>query len=443
MFFGNFRDKLIKESDEWINNEIISNAQLEKMLDNYDKSSQKKNSLGYYLLLAFGALFFGIAFMLIMSHNWDSIPDPIKTISLFTFTLAINTAGAFVFIKGKEQMGSILLLFGSIMLGVSIMLIAQIYHLGDYYPDGIYWWAMGILPIMLLTKNRFIAILFIVLSSLWMGTDFIEGFFPLSYPILATLALIISLYFEKSKALFLLSFAGLSYWAFSAISFYFANYYSHFFQDMIFLLLSSMAILSYGFVLKLSNVSNPLFPSFKKAEINWQEYSYFIFKIMLFTSLVTLFFLSYKFSWRLWDVRDINSNLIIIPVLCSIFSIGINIKNDLFSKVFISAISVYITLSIIMLSVFSLHYSTAALFTSGFLFLSGIGLIYYGIKSDRAYCYYIGLISLITLMITRYFNLIGDYIGSAIIFAISACILVASAKFWKRNQNKKLENNHE
>lgn len=443
MFFGSFRDKLVTESKNWIDDEIITNDQLEKIFINYDNSENKKNSVGYYLLMSFGALFFGVAFMLLMSHNWDNIPGPIKTISLFTFTLTINVIGAHMFIKGKEQLGSILLLFGSLMFGVSIMLIAQIYHLGDYYPDGIFWWVMGIVPIMLLTKNRFIAMLVIVLSTLWMITDFTEGFFPLSYPIFALLTLGIALYFEKSKALFFLSFCGLAHWIFFSAAFQFEHYYKDFSGEVLFLLLSSMAILSYGFVLRLFSISIPLFSSYKNTEINWGEYSYFIFKIMLFTSLVTLFFLSFKYSWRLWDVKDLDGALILFPILAFLFSISINMKSDLFSKIFISSISLYITLSILMLTVFSSSYSAVALLTNVFLFFSGLGLIYYGVNSNRVYCYYIGLISLISLALVRYFDLIGDYIGSAIIFAVSACILIASARFWKNNQEKKLENNHE
>ena len=36
-----------------------------------------------------------------------------------------------------------LFFLGNIFYGASIILIAQIYHLGEYMPDGVFWWDTG------------------------------------------------------------------------------------------------------------------------------------------------------------------------------------------------------------------------------------------------------------------------------------------------------------
>jgi uncharacterized membrane protein len=442
MFFGNFRDKLLAESKSWIDDEIISNEQFKKILVNYDESENKKNSLGYYLLVSFSALFFGVACMLLMSHNWDDIPNNIKTISLFLFTLSLNLLGAHKFVKGKEQLGSVILLFGSLMLGVSIMLIAQIYHLGDYYPDGIYWWAMGVFPMLILTRNRYIGLLVVCLSTLWMITDFKEGFFPLTYPVFIFASLVISLYLEKSKALFSLSFAGGMTWIFMAILYQMENIYSVSDHDF-FVVLSLITVISYAFILRLSNIVLPYLSKYKNNDINWGEYCYFLFKIMLFTTLISLLFLSFNFTWKEFNVKNIDYGIIFGLILLSIFSVVINLKSDLFSRIFISSFSGYIVLSILMVSVFSLPYFTVVILTNFFLFLSSIGLIYYGVISNRTYFYYVGIFGIISLAIIRYFQLAGDYIGSSIIFIFSAFVLMASAKFWKKQQASKLKGHNE
>ena len=69
----------------------------------------------------------------------------------------------------------------------------------------------------------------------------------------------------------------------------------------------------------------------------------------------------------------------------------------------------------------------------------GIWLIIRGIRSSISHYFFIGVVTILLTGLFRYADLIGDYIGTAILFAIFAAILLITANYWKQhhqNQNK-------
>jgi hypothetical protein len=61
----------------------------------------------------------------------------------------------------------------------------------------------------------------------------------------------------------------------------------------------------------------------------------------------------------------------------------------------------------------------------------GVWLVVQGLteQSSREFHAGVGLVLLTGLL--RYLDLIGDYVGAAILFAVFAAILLAAARFWK------------
>ena len=67
------------------------------------------------------------------------------------------------------------------------------------------------------------------------------------------------------------------------------------------------------------------------------------------------------------------------------------------------------------------------------LVVTGIGLIIQGMRHAITHYFFLGVLTILLTALLRYFDLIGDYVGGAILFAVFAAILLGAAKFWKMN----------
>lgn len=205
---------MAQEVREWIAEEIIDSRQGKAILDRYGASLDTKSSssFGYYVLTALSVLFAGLALILVLSHNWDQIPRAIRMLGLVFLTFAVNLQGLRLLYNHKQSAGVLWLFFGSICYGSTIMLIAQIYHLGEHFPDGIFYWALGILPLIFITRSRLLAFLCLTLATIWMLVEAEADFFPVLYPIYVTAAFWLSWIRRDSTLLFLGSLFGLVFW---------------------------------------------------------------------------------------------------------------------------------------------------------------------------------------------------------------------------------------
>ncbi len=57
-------------------------------------------------------------------------------------------------------------------------------------------------------------------------------------------------------------------------------------------------------------------------------------------------------------------------------------------------------------------------------------------QSNISHYFYAGVLAILTTGLLRYIDLIGDYIGASILFAIIAAILLLTAKYWKNHHAK-------
>jgi len=63
----------------------------------------------------------------------------------------------------------------------------------------------------------------------------------------------------------------------------------------------------------------------------------------------------------------------------------------------------------------------------------GVGLIIQGIQRGITHYFFLGVVTILLTALMRYVDLIGDYVGGAILFAVFAAVLLGAAKFWKHN----------
>ncbi len=142
---------IAREAAEWVDEELITEHQAEQICQRYgiDYQQIKNRSFAYSVLVGLGGcLFIGLALITLIGGNWEDIPRAVRMGGLILLTLG-GTQG-FALKKrldGHGHAATWLFFLGNLFYGASIILIAQIYHLGEHMPDGIFWWALGCLPI--------------------------------------------------------------------------------------------------------------------------------------------------------------------------------------------------------------------------------------------------------------------------------------------------------
>lgn len=421
-----FKKELAHEARDWVREELVSETQANAILARYGESLNEdpnKNSFGYYLLMSLGALFLGLALILIVSHNWDEIPRLGRTIALLLLTLGCNGQGIRLFLSERKQAGTAWLLFGSVSYGTSIMLIAQIYHLGEHFPDGIFWWAIGILPLVIFTQSRLLALLSLTLASIWMIVETGEDFFPTLYPLFAIVILWLTLFQKSSRLLFIASIAGLIIWLNLALAWLMGSgiHFAPFEEQLPF---------SLGIGILLNGVAWWLMRTNKH---DWREYGLVTHIWLLRASIITLLILSFEGAWEDYssgfDWLSISG--IAAVFLCGGLSWSLSRKSGLYASSPALLMSSYLGCCFLLLTAMDNMEFVTAIATNLILVLMGILLIRRGIDQNQTHYFYTGVVTLLLTAFLRYFDLIGDYIGGAILFIVAAAILMAAAKYWK------------
>lgn len=191
MFFSN-KNFILKEILNWENEGII-NSQTAKILSNKYENNQKNRD---FIIKLLACLFIGIALIILIDENWEDIPRFIRISGLILLTLAIQIYGLISYIKNKNGNHIIIFFLGCLAYGASIILISQIYHLGQYMTDQTVLWAIGSLVFAIILKSISITILSFILSYI---AFFINYFIysEIDYSILIFFA--ISLYMALKK----------------------------------------------------------------------------------------------------------------------------------------------------------------------------------------------------------------------------------------------------
>lgn len=421
-----FKKELSQEARAWVHDELVSEQQANSILARYGTSlndDSDKNSFAYYLLMSLGMLFIGLALILIVSHNWDEIPRSIRTGCLLLLTLVTNAVGIKLFLSKRIRAGIIWLLFGGMSYGASIMLIAQIYHLGEHFPDGIFWWAMGILPLVVFTQSRSMALLSLSLASIWLVVETGEDFFPTLYPIFVLVTLWLTLFHARSRLLFLACVVGLLVWINLGLAWIMGSgyHFDPFAEQLPFSL--GLGLIVNGLAWWLMRARNS----------DWREYGLVVHIWLLRAAIVTLLVLSFEGVWEEYpsELSWLSVMSVIFILVSGVFAFRLSRASGRYASLPALMFTGYLVFSFVMVSGFSHMEFFSTIATNLMLLLMGILLIRRGIDQSETHYFYTGIVVLLLTAFIRYFDLIGDYIGGAVLFLVAAGILMAAAKYWK------------
>lgn len=429
------KNDLARETADWVDDDLISRQQAEAICQRYDVDfyQAQSRSLGYNVLMTLGMLFMGTALIILIGANWEEIPRAARMGGMITLTV-LTQSFALLRYQRDESLGIGLFLLGNIFYGASIILIAQVYHLGEHMPDGIFWWALGSLPFALISRSSWLMLFSLILSLIWFFVEASMGFNPWAFPVFLVSAIYILVTARQSILLLLSTVFSL----FVYIQYNFTQYWVFDSSSDAFVVnafvTQALFIVTYAFSHRLR----------LQGTAKSQDYAAVLSVWVLRFALVGLLIMSFEEPWREL-IREIHPNQVsLLFVLCGFAALSLGLARNTPRILAVLMLNVSL-LGVAAALMFNNDRDVAIVFqvlTNIVLVVSGIVLIMRGIKWGISHYFFLGVASVLITALLRYADLIGDYVGGALLFMFFAAVLLGSAKYWK-SQNASQELRHE
>lgn len=166
---------LLSQINGWQSKGLVSAEQATQILALYEtghERQERRRSWLLYTLSALAMVLFGAATLLLVGHNWAALPAAAKLALIFGAIIVTYAAGIYLrYWRGARLASEALLLLGCLFYGAAIWLVAQIFHMSAHYPDGVFWWAAGVLPLAMLIDSLALHALLVALTAMWCGME--------------------------------------------------------------------------------------------------------------------------------------------------------------------------------------------------------------------------------------------------------------------------------
>jgi uncharacterized membrane protein len=171
-------DWLLHQVSAWRGRGIVTEEQAGQILALYETSEERQERRRSWLLYTLSALamvLFGAATLLLVGYNWAALPAGMKLLLIFAAIVATHSLGIYLrYWRGARLASEALLLLGCLFYGAGVWLVAQIFHMSAHYPDGMFWWAVGVLPLTILIDSLVLHALLVALVAIWCGMEMIH-----------------------------------------------------------------------------------------------------------------------------------------------------------------------------------------------------------------------------------------------------------------------------
>ncbi len=418
---------LAHEVSIWQQKNIIDEQQAEQICAQYgvDYHGRSQHTYGHYVLFGLGYLFLGLSILVVIGENWQDIPRATRMIGLIILTLLTNLAGVYRYAQGRHGEAVALLLTGSILYGASIMLIAQLYHLGEHYPDGILWWATGVLPVALISRSIVLMILAMMLAMIWFLVEASLHYYPLLYPLFLLANIWFLIKNRHSLLLFALLIIGTG-----LTGIYTASWLSSLADGLYRLDLTAEGVVFIGgYVIVLHGLTKWL-----AAHADHADYGDLLSLWVMRSFILLLFIMSFAGPWRELLGADWRSPMATMLMLISLCAVGIILARSdktVFNITGVSAVVLILIAGLIIMLGEDSHARLYQVMDNLLLLMTGIWLIVRGLRLGISRYFYTGILTIMLTGLLRYIDLIGDYIGTAVLFTVFALILLTVAGYWK------------
>lgn len=431
--------ELATEAALWVQDGLVSRSQSEDILARYGASfpdGQKNKDRGYLILMSLAALMVGVALIIVIGANWDEIPRWTRMGMMVSLVAVTNWIGFAKYKNGETGIAGVILLLGSLFYGAAIMLIAQIYHLGEHVPDEILLWAVGVVPVAILAKNRAILFLGQVLALIWMTLEFEMGYLPVFYLAFGACFLWFAIKIKPSVVIYLVGLAGL-------VTFFELALAHGLNEGTRSLHLGVVHVFySVGILLVLLSAAKLFVSSDFPGHIVDYAFATRIWAFRL--GLVFLFVLSFEdlasemlrsAQGQVFPIQLIGVVAALLVALSYLRRAGFKLKSlaSVLRKeaLEVGASVVFVSLCLAMPVLNQEQGVFVALLVNLLLLWTGLHVLISGMKTGSGVKYYVGLSIILALAICRYFSLIGDYWGGAAMFGFAGLVMFFAARYWR------------
>ena len=171
--------QILKELPDLVQAQVITEETAERIKVYYENQPSQSSNRLFIVFGILGALLVGMGIVLIVAHNWDTLPKAAKLTIGFIPLLVGQCFAAFVFFRKAEETawreGTAAFLFFAIAISISI--VSQVYNIEGDLGGFLFIWMILALPLVYVLRSSVASLLFI-LGITWYACE--VGYF--SYP---------------------------------------------------------------------------------------------------------------------------------------------------------------------------------------------------------------------------------------------------------------------
>ncbi|CUH95023.1 putative membrane protein [Propionispora sp. 2/2-37] len=161
---------LYKELPKWVASGIVTEQSAERIKDYYGPvAGLPRRSLAVTLINVFGIVLVGLGIILLIAHNWENLSRGYRMMIAISMLLIAQLIVGFVIWRKKEQAswreGAATLL--TLMLGASIALVGQTYHIADDTGRFLLTWMLLSLSLVYLLHVTVPAVFYLIGITTW------------------------------------------------------------------------------------------------------------------------------------------------------------------------------------------------------------------------------------------------------------------------------------
>lgn len=415
---GSFRgsNRLRHEIGEWVEQGIISREQARVLHEKYDLDREAPWYLrSAFILRALALLLAGMGLFLFISQNWDQLPLWGRVATGAVPLLIAYGVGFYYRFNERMEESELAFFFASIAFGLNIFLQAQIFHISAYYPEGLLWWALGALPLAIYFTSALHNGLLNVIFFMWLSLQISHNHFSWMGPVVL-IGILYILWHHPSRVVLMMTIVNVYMFIFNINDGLQERYYGEFW--LLFYAITVMIMVCLPFI----------------REHYDDLFAARLYRVLRLAGVVVLFINTFEYI-----VSEVLRYGELAPVSYAVLTAAVIIYM-LFGKSALTLASLLLVLPLLAIHILSLDVVPLAPDTSHILAI-GMNLIVFGyavwrirfgMQQRRKREFMGGVVMIVALAISRYFDYFDNYLMMSVVFIACALLLWVVNGFWNR-----------
>ena len=430
---------LATEIATWVDRELISVEQAHSICRLYgvDYDEIRSRSTAYRVLVVLGFLFIGLALITVIGANWDAIPRGVRMGGLLALTAGTHALALRHHLSDRTSLATGLFVLGNLFYGASIILIAQIYHLGEHMPDGAFWWALGSLPFAVLLRSPWLALMSGLLALNWLYLEhkawlLDATFLSFAFPVFLAVELYVLARARASALLFLTFVASLILWFQTVLV-------TIWMEERSRSVWSAEHVFVGAALLIVAHAAGHWLHARDGAKA--RDYGALLSVWTLRFALVAMVVMSFELPWEKLITAQWNhqASMWIVVAALAAAALWLGSKTGTLTPILLLAALAGGTMAAVVVTGahadranLEVHAAVFQVLDNVALVAAGIWLIVRATATGASHFFFLGVATILLTAFMRYVDLIGDYIGGAVLFMAFAALLLGAARYWKR-----------